>query len=163
MELQAMPEIVVGEARIQTVRGINFFYLNTETTLETMGPVVDELMDGVTAARDAAGITTAGPFLMRYLIHSGIDGPFTMQIGFEVGDEVKPVADVRLERLPPFRCVSTVYSGDLEHLGPAWGTVDECIEEAGLQGTSEYREWYLYFETPESPNNIILMQRGVEA
>jgi effector-binding domain-containing protein len=63
--------------------------------------------------------------------------------------------------LAPFPCASLLYSGGLDHLSDAYDLLMEAIEDVGLQHVEEAREWYLYFEEDDSPNNVTLIQLKV--
>jgi effector-binding domain-containing protein len=63
---------------------------------------------------------------------------------------------------PKFKCASLIYQGPVSGTSAAWGKLVDAALHAGHHLTSESREVFLNWETPESVNNIIELQIGIE-
>lgn len=50
------------------------------------------------------------------------------------------------------------YTGSVKHMGQAAGKLYEIMMANNLRPTNQYREIYLYWEGPESPNNVVEIQ-----
>lgn len=156
----ADPPFIFGQMRVQTMPSTPFFFVRTQTTMDGLSEAIDRLMPLLMAARDEGGVTTAGPVVMRYLGES-MGGAFSLEAGFPVAEGTQPSGEAQVVTLPPFPCASLLYSGGLDHLSDAYDLLMEAIEDAGLQHVEEAREWYLYFEGDDSPNNVTLIQLKV--
>ncbi|MFL7811278.1 MAG: GyrI-like domain-containing protein [Anaerolineae bacterium] len=153
----ADPPFIFGQMRVQNMPGMPFFFVCTETTMDGLSEAIDRLMPLLVAARDEGGVTTMGPLVMRYLGES-MGGAFRLEAGYPVAKGTQPAGEAQVATLPPFPCASLLYSGGMDHLSDAYDLLMEAIEDAGLQHVEEAREWYLYFEEDDSPNNVTLIQ-----
>ena len=53
------------------------------------------------------------------------------------------------------------FQGPLSRMGEAWGAFVPAAMAKG-EPTGESRELYLYFESKDSPNNIVELQMGLK-
>jgi len=99
------------------------------------------------------------------LVYSGAGTPgqpFTMEGGHRVAAGTRAAGEARVRTLTPFRCAASVYCGGVSNLGKAIAEVSKAMQAKGLKPAREYREYYLYWEGVDSPNNIALLQFGIE-
>ncbi len=109
---------------------------------EVMGPGLTE----VNAALEAQKIAPAGPWLTHHL---RMDPEFfDFEICVPVTKTVKPTGRVVPGTLPARRVVRTVYHGEYEGLGAAWGELMDWIGKEGHAVADDL--WEVYAEGPES-------------
>src|SRR5262249_27559914 len=110
-----MPQITETAAQLTAV--IHLTIPRAEIR-NVMGTGIGELM----AAIAAQGIAPAGPWFTHHLrMDTGI---FDFEIGVPVTMPVAPAGRVKPGQLPAARVARTVYQGDYEGLGAAWGEFD---------------------------------------
>jgi effector-binding domain-containing protein len=156
----ATPEFTISPMRVQTMRGGPFFYLSTPTTMPELGQAIASTMPKLMAAQRAGNVTMAGPMVFIYTGEYE-NGPFLLEMGFPVPEGTQPAGEAQVRRLSDFHCASVVYCGALRHMSQAYGELGVKMQQAGLQMGNEMREWYLYFEDDQSPNNVTLIQHGL--
>ena len=157
----AVPEVTVGQMRVQTMRGLTYFYVSKRTTMEAMKADIDELMGKVAAARAAAHIEMDGPYVFTYYIMGGDMSTFEMRIGFPVPAGTQAAGGAQVVDLGEFRCASLVYCGSLQHISRACEELMQAMRREGLTPLAESREWYLYFEDGGSANNVTMLQEAI--
>jgi effector-binding domain-containing protein len=109
---------------------------------EVMGPGITEVM----AAVVAQGIGPAGPVFSHHLRMD--PGTFDLEIGVPVSAPVTAIGRVKPGELPAALVARTVYRGDYEGLGPAWGEFDAWIKTSGHTPAPDL--WECYLAGPES-------------
>lgn len=102
-----------------------------------MGPAMAEVMEVIAAQ----GIAPAGP---RFSHHLRMD-PETLdfEVGVPVAAPVAAAGRVEAGRLPAATVARTVYHGDYEGLGPAWGEFEAWITAAGHTPAPDLWECYV--------------------
>ena len=107
-----------------------------------MGPGISE----VYAAIAAQGVAPAGPW---YTHHLRMDPEiFDFEIGVPVSTPVTAAGRMKPVLFPGRTVAQTVYHGDYEGLGAAWGEFMAWIEAEGLSQASDL--WECYLAGPES-------------
>lgn len=107
-----------------------------------MGPGISELMATVAAQ----GIAPAGPWFTHHL---KMDPEFfDFEISIPVEGPVVATGRVRPGELPAAKVARTVYHGDYEGLGDAWGDFNDWIVANGHTPASDL--WECYLAGPES-------------
>jgi effector-binding domain-containing protein len=107
-----------------------------------MGPAMSELM----AAVAAQGLSACGPMFSHHLrLDPDI---FDFEIGVPVVRPVTPVGRVTSGQLPAATVARTVYHGDFEGLGDAWGQFGAWIAAHGHKPGPDF--WECYVAGPES-------------
>jgi effector-binding domain-containing protein len=133
------PEIKQSAAQITaTIR----FTIPREEIRNVMGPGIGELMAAV-AAQD---IAPAGPvFSHHFRMDPSI---FDFEVGVPVTKPVAPAGRVKPGELPATTVARTVYHGDYEGLGAAWGEFGKWITANGHAPALDL--WECYVAGPES-------------
>ena len=158
----AEQEPIITKMRVQDYKAEHFFYSETETTINDIGGVVQETLPKLFAAIKENGIDITGPMVFVY--HGATqdrDKPFKLQIGFLVGPNAKDAGDFKVRELEAFHCASVIYSGPVTQIAMAYQQLFTELFGAGLQPNGETREMYLYWEAPDSPNNVQIIMAGV--
>lgn len=107
-----------------------------------MGPAHGELM----AAVAAQGVATARPWFTHHLRMD--PDVFDFEIGVPVAAPIAAAGRVRPGQLPAATVARTVFHGDYEGLGPAWGEFDGWIAAQGHTPGPDL--WECYVTGPES-------------
>ena len=135
---------------------------STRTTLNEIKPAVEELMGPLIEAVQNGDATFMGAPIFIYQGATGQpDVPFDMTIGFPATDADVAVPGYANKPLAPFRCVSFYYTGPMEGLPAAYGKLMPQVFQAGHMPSGVSRELYLFWETEDSPNNIVEIQIGI--
>lgn len=112
---------------------------------EVMGPGIGEVM----AAIAAQGIAPAGPWFTHHL---KMDPEiFDFEICVPVSSPVTPVGRVQAGQLPAAKVARTVFHGNYDGLGDAWGEFTDWIEAQGHKQAQDL--WECYVKGPESSPN----------
>jgi effector-binding domain-containing protein len=158
------PVISIGEMRIQTVPPLTYLSTPAETSFDKMGEPVKAGFDKVFGAAAEAKLLIARPTLLVYSgnPHFHPEKPFKMEIGIIVADDTAPLADLQLRKTQTFKCATILYTGPVAEEGQAYQKLIPAMTAAGLTPTGEERELCLYWEGPDSVNNIFMMQIGVK-
>jgi effector-binding domain-containing protein len=161
---QASPEFVIGQMRVLTMREMTFFYVtNQPTAFANLEGDLDPLLASLYAAKAQANIAQAGPDIVRYYrtVDSGEPDLWLMEVGIPVQPGTRPAGGALVKTLPPYHCAALLLWGSLAHIAQAYGTLRGAIEEAGLEHTGECREWNYWFESVDSPRNLLGLYMGV--
>lgn len=102
-----------------------------------MGPGIRE----VYAAVEAQGMGPAGPWFTHHLKRP--DAEFDFEICVPVRTPIAPAGRVRPGAWPAMRVARTVYRGEYEGLGAAWGKFTAWIAGEGLREAEDLWERYL--------------------
>jgi effector-binding domain-containing protein len=107
-----------------------------------MGPAHAELMSTLAAQ----GVTPIGPWFTHHLrMHPDV---FDFEVGVPVAAPVEDVGRVTAGELRAARVARTTLRGGYEHLGAAWGQLDEWVRAEGH--TPALDLWERYVAGPES-------------
>ena len=113
-----------------------------EEIQNVMGPGLGELM----AAVAAQGLAPSGPWFTHHLKMD--PNTFDFEIGVPVNAPVAAAGRVKAGQLPAATVARTVYHGDYEGLGSAWGEFGDWITANGH--TPGLDLWECYIAGPES-------------
>jgi effector-binding domain-containing protein len=115
---------------------------------EVMGPTLQELMSTVADQ----GIKPTGPWFTHHLRRPS--QTFDFELSLPVPTPVRRQGRVQPGEWPSMRAARTVYQGDYEGLGNAWGEFLDWIEAQDHRTTQDL--WEVYSVGPETssdPNN----------
>jgi effector-binding domain-containing protein len=108
--------------------------------------VMDPAISEILTTLSAQNIAPAGPcFSYHPRRPSDI---FEFEVGFPVNTQVNPTGRVKPSKLPAAKTARTVYRGDYEGLGAAWGEFCAWIEAQKL--SAQDCLWECYMSGPES-------------
>jgi effector-binding domain-containing protein len=107
-----------------------------------MGPAIAEVM----AAVGAQGVVPAGPVFSH---HFKMDPDrFDFEVGVPIAASVSAAGRVVASELPSATVARTIYHGDYEGLGAAWGKFMDWIAAEGHEPAEDL--WECYVAGPES-------------
>ncbi|MCL5997712.1 MAG: hypothetical protein M1546_16890 [Chloroflexi bacterium] len=161
MEPQATPDFLIGQMRVLTMREMTFFYVtNQPVPFPDLDKDFDPLLDKLYEAKAQANLLEARPDVTRYYkvsagAHPGEPDLCLMEVGVAVNPGTLPAGEAQVKTLPPYHCAGLLFWGSLAHIRQAYGSLTQAVTEAGLERTGECREWNFYFESGESPNDLI--------
>jgi effector-binding domain-containing protein len=149
--------------RVAHLAPCTYFYTSVQTTYDKMSAVVPQLSSDMHTAMQNAGIAPMGAPIFVYK-GAGYDPtkPFTLEYGFPVSDATKPVGPYQVTKLDSTKSMTAVYCGPVSKIGDAYRQIFTQIMAAGEQPTDARRERYLYWENHDSPNNVILIEIGLQ-
>lgn len=133
------PRVVLTEPRATAVVPL---VIPRADIQKVMGPAIQE----VASTLAAQGIPPAGPLLAYH--RRGDGKTFDFEVGFPVGQVVRPTGRVVASRLPGKRVVQTVYHGGYEGLHGAWTELMAWITSRGYAAGEDM--WEVYVAGPES-------------
>jgi effector-binding domain-containing protein len=156
------PDYMIGEMNLQTIRGMNYFSQSRQVTVDQIGATAGEVMPNILKVASDGQFQIGGPAM--FVFHGDIrpGNTFTMQVGFIAQPGGKPQPPFQYDSLPQFQCATVVYTGPIADIDKAYEKLFGDIANSGLTTTDESRQMILYFEGPESPNNVIQIQVGVQ-
>ena len=156
-------DMLISKMRLQDIKGCTYFFAATETTIPQLHTVIPSTMESLETATKEHQIEISGaPLLIYHGITQDMAKPFELEIGFPVKEGSKAAGDFKVREVPTFHCATVIYSGPVQRVGEAYQQLFMELMQAGMQPTGETREMYLYWEAPESPNNIELIMAGVK-
>jgi hypothetical protein len=99
-------------------------------------------------------------------LEAGSGGVFDLKIGNAVDDNAVAPEGYEIDPLLPVDCQTILYGGSLAKLGLAFQKFAPELYGYGRSSdstpTGEMREYVLYFEDPDSPNNVTLIAAVVK-
>ena len=158
----AEPEYRIGEVDIQRISAFTYASVHARTTMARLQQTIGVLMPRMTAAVEKGTVHPSGAMVFTYKGATGeMEQEFELQVGMFVDRPVAAGSGVESSEEPGLKCATLIYRGSLAHLKEAFGKLYEEIGTRGLTPLPISREVYLYWEGPDSPNNIIQLQAGV--
>ncbi len=108
--------------------------------------VMDSAIAEVLSVMAAQDIAPVGPCFSYHLKRPS--DIFDFEVGFPVNRPVTAIGRVKSSKLPAAQIVRTVYRGDYEGLGAAWGEFCAWLETNGFNMQDSL--WECYLSGPES-------------
>jgi len=145
--------------RVGQLAACTYLYTTLQTTYAQMNTVATPTVHDVETAMRNGGIAAMGAPIFIYK-NAGADpnAPFTLEIGFPVAGGTEAVGNLQVANLDATRSALAVYFGPLSNIGKAYEQLFGDVVALGEMPASERRERYVYWEGPDSPNNIILIE-----
>jgi hypothetical protein len=167
MQMPSWPDFEITSPRILTMPEMIYFHVtNQPTEFANLDRDLDILLADLYEAKKQANITEqAGPDIVRYYRASGESAPelFWMEVGIPAAPGTQPAGKALVKVLPPFDCAGLLMWGSLlAHVGPAYEKLTQAVEAGGLERTGENREWTYWFESVDSPNNLMGIFMGIQ-
>ena len=146
---------LISQIRVLTLREQPFFYVAcAPTPMHALDEELNRLMPLLEAAQAEARVGDGAPVIVRYF-PTGEADLYEMETGVPVKPGTQPAGEAQVKTLPSCRCAVLLHWGSLEHIGEAYGALNQAIKDAGLAQTGGGQEWYYHFEGDASPNNVI--------
>ena len=87
---------------------------------------------------------------------------YDVQVGFSVPKGTPPYGEARVRYVKPTLVASIVVTGNLRAVVKSYGPLLEFMKAKGLKDVVGWREWYLYWESDDSMNNVTWVQHLAE-
>lgn len=158
----ASPQFVVSDMRVQTIAGFTYLYDSSQTTLEKIGEPIGRTLPAMEKDIAAGKFHPVGPMVFVYRDMTDIAQPFKLDIGFPVPPETVAEGEFKTRKVEPFKCATVLFSGPMSKISDAYQKLMAAMTAANLRPTTTIQEFHLYFEGRESPNNVVLIQVGIE-
>jgi len=149
-------EYLIGEMHIQNLPEMNYVYGSAETTFEKLGEVVGKYIPMLTKGLEDGQLRSGGCAMFIYKgMTQDMSKPFTLEIGWCVPPEAKAFGELKTRKVKATKCATMLYTGSLANISKIYEKLMPAVRAAGLTPAGEVREMYLYWENPESANNVI--------
>jgi hypothetical protein len=153
-------DVTVGSPRQLTLPGFNYLYVDVQTTRKTIAEAAAREVPNLFAALQAANIQLRGP--MVFITEdrpADPDAVFDLKMGIAVGKNAVAPSGYEVDPLPPVECLTVLYGGPLSMIGQAFHKLLPSLDgPASVSApTGEIREYFFYFESATSPNNVTLI------
>lgn len=145
----------VGEMKVRKLAAMRYLHRSMKTTFPTMGDAV-EAMTKIFDADMAAGKVPTGQYIFTYE-GVGAGDQFTLKIGVAVKPGVTAPEGYLVTEEPEFLCATVLYTGPTTGIGNTWGELLSGVQTEGYVAEGVGRDYYLYMEKPESPNNVVML------
>jgi effector-binding domain-containing protein len=154
----------IGEMRVQEFDALPYAYVSAETTLAGLAETIPQLIDRLESAMASGGMDTVGPVVFVY---HGFGGEANRSFKLDVGVlaekvEGKNAPDMTFGTLEPLEVATIIYTGPVTQLQGAYQKLFGQIAEEKLVPSGVVREFYLYWEGPDSENNVVQIQAGLK-
>lgn len=155
------PDFVVSDMRVQTLAGFSYLYSSSQTTFDKIGEAVGKTLPQLEAAMKDGKFHPTGPLIFTYRDVKDMSQPFTLDIGYAVPPETAAFGDFKLRKEDAFKCATVIYSGPIMRISEGFQKLMTDMTDAKLTPAGPAREYYLYWEGMESPNNVVLIQIAI--
>lgn len=159
-EPRKQDEVAITDLRVQTLPEQHYIYQANETTFEKIMQPIEKVMPIIDKALDDGKIRPAGSFMFVYKgVGQDMTKPFTLEVGY-IADakKSKPVDGLQTRKLEAGKVATVIFQGPVTQIARAYQKAMPAVIAAGLTPTGETREYYLHWESPTSPNNVIQIQ-----
>lgn len=155
----AQPAFSLSPPRITQLKTITYLYLSESATYTTVGEVVTRRLRELNDIVKHAGIAMTGaPVVIYHGANFDPNSQFVLDIGLPVDDNTTAVGKAQVRTLGPVRSLTAVFVGPIHRIGRAYGRMYARLNDEGIAPTDEYREHYLYWESDDSPNNVVMIE-----
>jgi effector-binding domain-containing protein len=161
---KAVDESHVSEMIVKDVKEVPaYLHGSGKATIATFQESLKKTWEPLIAKAKAGGIVfTAVPIFVYHGATGQPDQEFSMETGFPVEAGTKDLdKDFTVSKLVAFHCATAYHSGPVKDLGKSYGELFGDIISADYKLTGETREVYLFWEGPESVNNVVEIQVGI--
>jgi hypothetical protein len=157
-------DFTLSPPRVTDFKPANYLYASVETNLGQVGQMITTLTQDIASAIQAAGMSmTGGPLIVYDGANTGDPAhTFTLKVGYPVGDTAKAVGGYQLGDIGPKHCEMILFIGSVSQLRQAYGRIFARVMAAGQSVSDERAERYLYWEGENSPNNVVMIEIGVQ-
>jgi effector-binding domain-containing protein len=154
---------LIGAMHVQTLPSIHYFFASEQTTIAQVARVAPRILTELARAHREGKIRRLGPelFVFHGIDPADLSKPFTLDIGVPVEEGTPTFGDFHVRRTEVFHCATVLYTGPIAEIGNAYEKLGPAIRAAGLAPTGQSREAYLYWEGPDSANNVVQIQMEI--
>jgi effector-binding domain-containing protein len=161
---QADPGCIIGQPRIQKVKGFHYIYTEKKHVKESEVGKTAYLIGQVNdACKQIFGDAIPGTYIDVFLnLPKEDENMYDVQKGYAIAGGVTPLGEAKVRYVEPALCASILVWGSIDDIPKSYGPLLEFVEEKGLKCADEgWREWHIYYDG-ENSNNVYLVQHVVE-
>jgi effector-binding domain-containing protein len=148
----------IGQMRVRKLPGFTYLYASREVTIGQIGPAAHAELPKLLSAMKAKGIFPTGPAVLTY--HGATGDPnqkFQMDVGIQVAEGTDAPAGYQVKKVQPALSATVLYGGAVSGLKKAYGELFGNLPSRDLIPTGETREYYMSWDSADSPNNVLLL------
>jgi effector-binding domain-containing protein len=159
----AGPDGFTGPVAQQTFAEGTYFFLPARTDRNGIPALMRDLVPRLQKTIAPLGLGVAGPMVLVYpAAEADPVKPFDLELGILVPPGTQPSGEGKVRTLPAFRCATTVFTGPFMQVGKAYERLFPTLHASGKLPTREFRQMILFWENEQSPNNMMLIQVGIQ-
>ena len=146
--------------RIEQLKDSSYLYLSSQATYADVPNTIQKMMAKLTKQMQPLGLSgiAGAPVIVFRGQTMDPTMPFSMEFGFPVVDGTKPMGDCKIGKLDSAPAAVTIYTGSMVQFGKAIGEVYSQLIADGHIPSDTHRERYLYWEDPQSSNNVVMIE-----
>jgi effector-binding domain-containing protein len=127
-----------------------------------MAKTLDKTFMPLMEKAKAAGLLGGPPIFVYHGATGDPTAKFTLDTGLTVPADTKALGEFKVKKLPALHAATAYFTGPLASLGAAYAQFFPQLMQAGHIPTGDMREVYLFWEGPESANNVVEIQIGIK-
>lgn len=155
--------VAVSPMTVRTLKGGTFLYRSVEADMQNSATLIETEMKSLGEEMKSAKIMPIGSPVFVFQNPTTETGKaFAIEMGFPVAADTNAPAGSKVRSLEPLRAATVMFSGPTTALAGAYEQMYQQIGQAGLTPGTELRQYSLYWEGVDSPNNVMLLQVGLE-
>jgi DNA gyrase inhibitor GyrI len=142
-----------GPMQVRDFPGGTFCYASFQTTPQLIAQAAPVVTAELLKAMAAAKVHATGPLILNY---DNITTPGVRQVelGYMVPEGTMPAEGFQVKTLPAYRCAALLYTGPAGGMSSAYQQLVTAMLRGGQAPTSASRQYLLYWDSAESPNNV---------
>jgi hypothetical protein len=110
----------------------------------------------------AFGKAAPAPTLAFFIDLEGEENWYDVQMGFAVPEGTQPFGETMVRYVPPTLIAGILAWGSLENVPRTYKPLMDFMDSNGFKPVEGWREWYLYWESETSSNNITWVEHMAE-
>jgi hypothetical protein len=160
----AVPELVISPPRLQKADGFHYLYAEVKHVHESeVGGAVGTCFGRIFPAWEHAfGKAASAPTLAFFINVPGEEKWYDVRMGFAVPEATEPYGETKVRYVPPTLVAGILAWGSLDKVPQSYKPLMDFMDANGYKPVEGWREWYLYFESDASSNNITWVEHMVE-
>lgn len=154
-------DMSMTDMRIEKLKPVQILSMTQQTSPGDIAPAAVKLMGSLRDAILEAHVAPSGPSVLIFDAGAVASGKQDMTIegGIPVRNANANVPGATVRQLDAVTAAVFVVNGaNAATLEDAYQQMFKTVMEAGYQPTGEVRQHTLYFEAPDSPNNVMMIE-----
>jgi effector-binding domain-containing protein len=154
---------VVTQVRMKELSEREYLCAKKELQIAEIGEFATSTIPQLLEKAAQMKLVHTGPIMITYFNFFGDpEQKFTAEIGVPIqAKDAKSEGPFYVRKVAKLKCASAIFQGPFNKKGDAWHTFAQAAMAKG-EPTGESRELYLYWESADSPNNIVELQMGLK-
>jgi hypothetical protein len=160
----AEPDFVMSQPRLQKADGFHYLYAEVKHVhVSDVGNAVGICFGRMFRAWEHAfGIAAPAPTLAFFIDVESEENWYDVQMGFAVPEGTQPSGETMVRYVPPTLVAGILAWGSLENVPRTYKPLMDFMDANGYKPVEGWREWYVYWESEQSSNNITWVEHMAE-